>query len=235
MFSGSENATTTKFQQTKDFFESRCKNEKRRYLSSRGGSSISTERQPPKYNPEIHSKVSYLKAKLEKTSMDIEQTHVKKKFRPYQASIDNQFNQINDSDKIEIGSKDTNDNKNEKNIEKTSILTSLLLSEPNIMQKISDHYRATKDEQPKDILTSDNTQQENINENDSYSSNLSVIINSDAEEDNEDNDKSRVSFSSIKSDPLNGTFNVNSDSDDDNLPEGWSVAWSNGRKYYIGN
>ncbi len=235
MFSDSENASTTKFQQTKNFFESRCKNEKRRYLSSRGGSSISTERPPPKYNPEIHSKVSYLKAKLEKTSMDIEQTHVKKKFRPHESSIDIQLNQIGDTSKVDQNSKENTTAENEDGIEKSSILTSLLLSEPDIIQKISEHYRANSEEHSKDVPTSDNCQQESNNANDSYASNQSVIINSDVEGDNEDPDRSRVSINSIKSDQLNGTFNVNSDSDEDNLPDGWSVAWSNGRKYYIGN
>lgn len=225
---------TSKFQETKNFFESRCKNEKRRYLSSRGGSSIDQTKPPPKYN--THSKVTYLKSKLEnnKTSMDIDQvlhnTHVKKKFRQHESTSITDFKENYDVIKIE-------DPVMVVVTEKTSILTSLLRSEPKIMQEIREHYRANSDEQSQEqyvaAMNENNANNESANNNESHDSNLSVIINSDDEDGStpgEVFDRSRVSFH-------NDTFNVCSDDDSEGgevtLPEGWSVAWSNDRKYYI--
>lgn len=223
---------STKFQDTKNFFENRCKNEKRRYLSSRGGSSISTaDKAPPKYSSEMHTnKVTYLKSKLEKSSMDLEQVHVKKKFRSYE--VDLPLSEKNASNKTDQTSKENYDSNVPGASENTSILTSLLRSEPKIMQEIHEHYRGNSNESLRAEEASMNCQQETGNE--SETSNLSVIINSDDEgDDNTGTDKSRVSFCSGRSEQ-NDTFNINEEeAEEENLPEGWGVAWTNGRKYYI--
>lgn len=212
----------SKFQDTKNFFESRCKNDKKRNLS-RGGSSISYEKPPPKYNSQS-SKVSYLRSKLEKTSMDFDQVHTKKKLKL------NDNSSLRKNAKLDKENQNQDDNnKNQSMPETTSILTSLLRSEPNLMQQIQEHYQTNQfletDESTKNINSQEFT-------NESEESNLSVIINSDNECDNTDTDKSRVSFASVKS-GHNDTFNVYSDSEEESLPEGWSIGWSNGRKFYI--
>jgi len=235
-------SSATKFQDTKNFFENRCKNEKRRYLSSRGGSSI-CDRPPPKYNAENQkansNKVSYLKSKLEsKTSMDFDQLHMKKRVKLQQ---DTSFDF---SKKTQIPEEPLKENipvNNEPVVvskpssETSSILTSLLRSEPNLMQQIQHHYQSNNQKAIEDSPIKDGN---NCDNNDMEDSNLSFIVNSDNEADeinNTDTDKSRVSFNSFVSEH-NNTFNINSDSEkeeDENLPEGWSVNWSNGRKYYI--
>lgn len=235
---------STKFQDTKNFFENRCKNEKRRNLSSRGGSSISTDRPPPKYNAIEHrtqlSKVSQLKSKLEsKTSIDYDQIHLKKKiklnnenFDDSQSRIDNETKENKPSEIQSIPEPST-----------SSILTSLLRSEPNLMQQIHEHYQTNTDQAGTiENLNQNQPQQQNLNaqaiesihESGEESSNLSVIINSDCDNTSE-MEKSRVSILSGTGGGHNDTFNVCSDeSEDETLPEGWTVGWSSdNRKYYI--
>lgn len=217
---------TSKFQDTKNFFENRCKNEKRRQQFSRGGSSISYDNKPPpKYNAEQHdkSKVSQLRSRLEsKTSMDLNEQHVQSK-KKMKLSESNEF--IHQK-KVQQVTKPS-----EPIVESTSsILTSLLRSEPNLMQQIHDHYKTSN------TSGNEDNQQQEATGADSEESNLSVIINSD--HDNTDNtDLSRVS---LVSGEHNDTFNIcdeedNGNFEDENLPQGWSVSWTaEGRKYYIG-
>lgn len=219
---------TSKFQDTKNFFESRCKNEKRRQQFSRGGSSISYDNKPPpKYNSEQHdkSKVSQLRSRLEsKTSMDLNEQHFQSK-KKMKLSESNEFI---DQKKVQ---QQPVAKPSEPVVESTSsILTSLLRSEPNLMQQIHDHYKTN------DNSGSEDVQQQEPAGADSEESNLSVIINSD--HDNTDNtDLSRVS---LVSGEHNDTFNIcdeedNGNFEDENLPQGWSVSWTaEGRKYYIG-
>lgn len=227
---------TSKFQDTKNFFENRCKNEKRRQQFSRGGSSISYDNKPPpKYNSEQHdkSKVSFLRSRLEsKTSMDLNDQHARSK-KKMKLSESNEF--INQKKTIQqpatksdqMNSKENQTKPSETMVESTSsILTSLLRSEPNLMQQIHNHYKSSNGNEGADVQEQPGA--------DSEESNLSVIINSD--HDNTGNtDLSRVS---LVSGEHNDTFNICDEEDnnfeDENLPQGWSVSWTaEGRKYYI--
>ena len=246
MFSCNQNLTNqeqqhqqsikAKFQDTKNFFENRCKNEKRRQQFSRGGSSISysDNKPPPRYNSEQHekSKVSYLRSRLEsKTSMDMsdQQTQIKKKIK------------LSDGNEVFTLPKSTaqvtKPDQPKANVEPivespaSSILTSLLRSEPNLMQQIQEHYKTNSNSDESTSKSTENSQ-EHLAES-SEESNLSVIINSDHE--NTDTDLSRVSMASGEH---NDTFNVCDEEEnfeDENLPPGWSISWTaEGRKYYIG-
>lgn len=173
--------------------------------------------------------VSIIKSKLEKTSIDQDQLHIKKKFKSQETNQEIAAKKIPKSDQSRSNI-ENNPDPNQSQIETTSILKSLLRSELDLMQKVQEHYNANEsiNKQPKTACD-----QEDFNKNDSEESNLSVIINSDTENDvNTDTDKSRISFSSMRSEQ-NETFYVNSDSEEENLPKGWSVNWANGRKYYI--
>lgn len=226
---------TSKFQDTKNFFENRCKNEKRRIQFSRGGSSISYDNKPPpKYNSEQNdkSKVSYLRSRLEsKTSMDLSDQHVSQSKKKIKLSESNEFihqKKVQQAAGIKTDPSSSKENQSKPIVESTSsILTSLLRSEPNLMQQIQDHYRTNSNELVKDA---DVQEQPGA---DSEESNLSVIINSD--HDNTGNtDLSRVS---LVSGEHNDTFNICDEEDnyeDENLPQGWSVSWTaEGRKYFI--
>lgn len=238
---------TSKFQDTKNFFENRCKNEKRRYLSSRGGSSI-CDRPPPKYSESQKTnsnKVSYLKSKLEsKTSMDFDQLHLKKRVKLQQdisCDYSKKTLKCNEPLKENIPIMNEAVAVNQAPSETSSILTSLLRSEPNLMQQIQHHFQSNTNSPNviEDTSTANENNHELASNNEMEDSNLSFIVNSDNEADeinNTDTDKSRVSFNSFVSEH-NNTFNINSDSereDEENLPSGWSVNWANGRKYYIG-
>ena len=227
-------AKKSSFQDTKNFFENRCKNEKRPLaMLARKGAQAPFDK-PPQYTDVMSadksvSKVKYLKSKLEKISMDFDQMHIKKKFKKSQENFSqSSFNQ----ESISLPTKEPTRSTpplNTQMIESTSILKSLLRSEPNLMQQFHEHYQSNSHEEAPMIAA-------DSNKTDSEESNLSVIINSDTEEDKENNDtdKSCISFSSLKSEQ-NETFYVNSDSEEEALPKGWSVSWaSNGRKYYIG-
>ena len=68
------------FQDTKNFFENRCKNEKRPLATSARKVTLAPLDKPPQYTDAV-SADKILKSKLEKISMDFDQMHIKKKFK----------------------------------------------------------------------------------------------------------------------------------------------------------
>lgn len=134
--------------------------------------------------------------------------------RLQQCSFDSTPYQIEKKFKYEPDESILNESKH--TIENTSILKSLLREESSLLQQVN---RKSIDK----LINLDKSK------NDSDTSNLSVIINEDEDEEIKKTDESSSSVH-------NKTFYINSDSEDENLPDGWSVNWTpDGRKYYIGN
>lgn len=105
----------------------------------------------------------------------------------------------------------------DKSIEQTTILRSLLREESSLMTSMKSNCQSVDSNL-------------NKSKNDSDTSNLSFIINDD-----ENLNNIKKTNNDSRSSELNGTFYINSDSEEEHLPNGWSINWtSDGRKYYIG-